>query len=76
MYRSNWYKSCCEFSENFYFDVSDYIDIKRSSIMAHETEVSRRGDEWVDFSITKNRNSGMEIGCKHAEAFQLVKWKD
>jgi LmbE family N-acetylglucosaminyl deacetylase len=75
MYRSNWYKSCHDFSENFYVDISDYADIKRRSILAHVTEVARRGTEWVDFSITKNKNSGMEVGCEYAEAFQLVKWK-
>jgi|TARA_R110002020_G_scaffold358247_2_gene570510 LmbE family N-acetylglucosaminyl deacetylase len=74
MYRSNWYKSLTEFIDNFYIDISDYIDIKRRSILAHKTEVDRRGEDWVDFAITKNKNSGMEVGCRYAEAFQVVKW--
>ena len=76
MYRSNWYQSCFTFNENFYIDISDYIDIKKDSLNAHKTEVDRRGEAWVNFVVHKNRNSGMEINTKYAEAFETVKWLD
>ena len=62
--------------QNFYIDISDYIDIKKDSLNAHKTEVDRRGEAWVNFVVHKNRNSGMEINTKYAEAFETVKWLD
>ena len=74
MYRSNWYQTLERYRENFYIDVTKQIDIKKESLYAHTTEVERRGDEWVDFVIHKNKNSGLEIGVEYAEAFECVKW--
>ena len=74
MYRSNWYKTLDSFNDNFYIDISNYVSDKKESIYAHETEYKRRGDDWVDFVIHQNRNSGMEIGVEYAEAFECVKW--
>ena len=74
MYRSNWYQTLESYKENFYIDITKDVEIKKRSLYAHETEVSRRGKEWVDFAITKNKNSGLEIGVKYAEAFECVKW--
>ena len=74
MYRSNWYQTLERYRENFYIDITKHINIKKKSLYAHTTEVERRGDEWVDFVVTKNKNSGLEIGVEYAEAFECVKW--
>jgi len=74
MYRSNWYKSVENFDNNFYVDISDHLETKVASIRAHESELGKRGNSWIDFVKHQNRNSGIELGVEYAESFQLVKW--
>ena len=76
MYRSNWYQTTESFRDNFYIEMTDYVDIKKESLIAHEVEFARRGMKWVDFVLHKNKNSGLEIGVEYAEAFECVKWLD
>lgn len=74
MYRSNWYKSKEVFNGNFFVDISDFIETKISSILAHESECDRRGPGWATFVENQNRTSGIEMGVQYAEAFELIKW--
>ena len=74
MYRSNWYHTNASFNENFYSNISDFIEKKIESLKAHATEYSRRGDAWIDFVKHQNRNCGIGIGVKYAESFEAVKW--
>jgi LmbE family N-acetylglucosaminyl deacetylase len=74
MYQSNWYKSYKHFEGNFYVDITEFVDAKVRSIQAHVSEVTRRGDQWIDFFLNKANNSGMEVGTGYAETFQVIKW--
>lgn len=74
MYRSNWYHSTHDFRGNFYIDISDYWEIKKQIILAHESEVERTGRLWMEFFHNEAQNAGQRIGVKLAEVFEVVKW--
>jgi len=74
MYRSNWYHSHLEFKGNFYVDISNYWELKRRSIEAHESEMERTGKKWIDFFYNEAKNAGQKIGVRKAEVFEVIKW--
>ncbi|MFW3341632.1 PIG-L deacetylase family protein [Aliarcobacter butzleri] len=74
MYRSNWYHSNLEFKGNFYIDISDFWEIKKKSIEAHESEMERTGKKWIEFFHNEAKNAGQRIEVKYAEVFEVIKW--
>ena len=74
MYRSNWYHSNLEFKGNFYVDISDFWEIKKKSIEAHQSEMERTGKKWIEFFHNEAKNAGQRIEVKYAEVFEVVKW--
>jgi LmbE family N-acetylglucosaminyl deacetylase len=74
MYRSNWYHSNLEFKGNFYVDISDFWEQKKSSIEAHESEMERTGRKWIEFFHNEAKNAGQRIGVDKAEVFEVIKW--
>ena len=74
MYRSNWYHAPTQFKDNFYSDISKYIDRKISSLKAHITEYDRRGPQWIEFVLHQNKNCGITMGVDYAESFEIIKW--
>lgn len=74
MYRSNWYHSNQEFKGNFYVDISDFWEKKKSSIEAHKSEMKRTGQKWISFFHNEAKNAGQRIGVDKAEVFEVVKW--
>jgi LmbE family N-acetylglucosaminyl deacetylase len=74
MYQSNLYMNTKMFLANYFVDISEFIDIKQKSILAHSTEVSKFGKQWIDFWINETVNNGRKCNVKYAEAFQLVKY--
>ena len=74
MYRSNWYATNVHFANNFFVDISQYIETKVEAIKAHTTEYRKRGDEWIDFVKYHNRNSGIEMNVEYAEVFEIIKY--
>lgn len=74
MYRSNWYHSTLDFRGNFYVDISEYWETKERAIRAHESEMSRTGQKWIEFFHNEAANAGQRIGVKYAEVFEVVKW--
>ncbi len=74
MYQCNLYMSTIPFPPNFFVDISDFIEIKKKSILAHETEVKKFGPSWINFWINEAANNGKKFNVKYAEAFQLIKY--
>ncbi len=74
MYRSNWYHSNLEFKGNFYIDISNYWEIKKNAIAAHESEMERTGKKWIEFFHNEAKNAGQRIEVKYAEVFEVIKW--
>lgn len=74
MYRSNWYHSNIDFKGNFYIEISDFWDIKKKSIEAHESEMERTGKKWIEFFEHEAQNAGQKIGVEKAEVFEVIKW--
>lgn len=73
MYRSNFYTSFNPFRENYFVDISDFIDRKIEAIKANKTECKRRGDKWLEFFKTRARMDGLKNEVEYAEAFEVVK---
>ena len=74
MYRSNWYHSTQDFRGNFYVDITNYWQIKERAILAHDSEIKRTGDKWLNFFRNEAKNAGQRIGVDKAEVFEPVKW--
>ncbi len=74
MYQSNLYMNTSPFRANYFVDISDFIEIKKKSILVHRTEVKKFGAEWIDFWINEAANNGRKFNVKYAEAFQVVKY--
>lgn len=74
LYRSNWYHSNLEFRDNFYVDISDYIERKIEAVRSHKSELERTHGRWISFFQNEAENAGQRIGVKYAEVFEVVKW--
>ncbi len=57
------------FCPNRYVDISDFIEQKRNSILAHK---SQKPEVQVEMHETMSRYRGLEMGVKHAEAFHIL----
>lgn len=73
-YHSNWYLSEKRFSPNFFVDISDTWETKKSAIMCHESEFKRAGKDWLRFFENEAINNGFICGVFMAEGFKVVKW--
>jgi len=74
MYQSNLYMTTKPFDSNFFVDISDFIEIKKTAILSHESEVKKFGEGWLDFWVNEAMNHGKRFNVKYAEAFHLVKY--
>lgn len=73
MYRSNWYQTTETFREDYFIDISSYMDRKVAAIRAHASEVAVRTEAWIEFFRGENSRSGARCGVEYAESFQTVK---
>lgn len=61
------------FESNYYVDITDTINKKIMSVKAHESQVLKYGDAWVDAVYGRAKMWGFQINTAYAEAFKAVK---
>lgn len=62
------------FRPQMFVDITDVIDIKINSTLAHESEVSKIGKEkWIEGILGRCMYRGRQINVKYAECFEVVK---
>ena len=64
------------FNSNYFVDITDTMEIKIKSIMAHKSQVEKFGKRWLDAIYGRASLRGFQINTKYAEAFQIVKMID
>ena len=74
MYQSNWYEAEKAFHATLYTDISDVLSQKLEAIKAHQSEVKRTNNAWIDYLKHKHRLDGMKTGIEFAEAFIPVRY--
>jgi len=73
LYRSNWYIMDNSPKDNYYVDISKFIDKKIDLIKIFESEMRKVNYTWVDFVKKQNEAAGAKISVKYAETFHIVK---
>lgn len=54
-------------------DISDTIDLKIQSVLAHESQVQNFTEQWIEGIKGRAAYMGFRINVKYAEAFEVVK---
>lgn len=77
LFRSNWYIMDNAQDDNFYVDISDFIEQKDKLIRLFESEMKKVNYSWIDFVKKQNGANGAKVDVSYAETFHLVKmfWK-
>ncbi len=63
---------------NIYIDISNCQEQKINAIKCYQSQIKKFNSykmAWLDAIISRSRYRGVEIGCKHAEAFYAIKYK-
>jgi LmbE family N-acetylglucosaminyl deacetylase len=61
------------FKAQSFVDVSEFIDLKLASILAHKSQMEANGDWWLQGVKGRAMYRGYQIHTKYAEAFEVVK---
>ena len=61
------------FRPQVFVDISDTIETKIKSVLAHASQVKIHSDQWIEGIRAKAAYMGFQINAKYAEAFELVK---
>ena len=61
------------FRTQSFVDISEVIDTKVNSIMAHKSQVEVNNEWWLDGVKGRAMYRGYQINVKYAEAFEVVK---
>lgn len=73
-YRSNYYDSTVPFCGNFYVDITGTFERKLRAIKAHRSELRRVGNRWIEHVRSLNRSTGLQVGVRYAENFEVVRF--
>lgn len=61
------------FKAQLYIDISDVIDKKMESILAHRSQVYKNKEWWLSGLKGRCAHHGYQIGVKYAEVFEVIK---
>ncbi len=74
LYRSNWYCTETEFRDNYYVDITPYLEKKLEVIKVYESVLRPVDYSWIDFIRKQNEYEGFKIGAGAAECFSCTKY--
>ena len=61
------------FRAQAFVDISDTIETKIESVLAHDSQVQNFSEHWIQGIRAKAAYAGFQINVKYAEAFEIVK---
>ena len=61
------------FRPQTFVDISETIEIKKKSVLAHESQLEKFTEQWIEGMIGRAAFMGFRINVKYAEAFEIVK---
>ncbi|MFC2004676.1 PIG-L deacetylase family protein [Chloroflexota bacterium] len=61
------------FRAQAFVDVSDTIELKIESVLAHQSQVQNFSEQWIQGIKARATYMGFQINVKYAEAFEIVK---
>lgn len=61
------------FRAQAFIDISDSMEIKIKSVLAHESQIQNFTESWVQGIVARATFVGFQINVKYAEAFEVVK---
>jgi len=61
------------FRAQAFVDISDTIEVKTKSVLAHKSQVQNFSEQWIQGIIARAAYMGFQVNVKYAEAFELVK---
>ncbi|MFC1900290.1 PIG-L deacetylase family protein [Chloroflexota bacterium] len=61
------------FTPQAYVDISNTIEIKLKSVLAHESQYQNFSEQWIESIKGRAAFMGFRINVKYAEAFEVVK---
>ncbi len=73
LYRSNWYTTTSAFNENYFVDISSYLEKKLEIIKIYKSVLEPVQYSWIDFIRKQNQYEGIKIGVEAAECFSCIK---
>ncbi len=73
-YRSNWYIMDNTQDDNYYVNISDYMDRKVELLNIFESEMKQVNYSWIDFVKKQNSAAGAKVGVPYAETFHVMKF--
>ena len=68
-------RSFAAFRPQVYLNIGNGIEQKTNALKAHLSQYEKYGDIWLDATISRSKYRGFEIGCKHAECFEIIRYE-
>ncbi len=73
LYRSNWYIMDNTQDDNYYVNISDFVEEKVKLLNFFESEMKNVNGSWIDFVKKQNSAAGAKVNVAYAETFHIVK---
>jgi LmbE family N-acetylglucosaminyl deacetylase len=68
-------RSYVAFRPQLYVDIGHHLEKKEQALRAHVSQWRKYGDAWIDAVRARSHMRGYEIGVRHAEAFEVVRYE-